>query len=596
MSFLALSTSMALALLASVALLIVFLYLLKSQLRHVTVSSNFIWRKLEAMRRPATDRWRWWLSLLLALVAGLNIALALTQPQVPAMGGVAERIVLVLDDSASMAARANDGKSRWDHAIERARGVILSASLASEFMVLDTLGHADTPDWVTRTQALTKLAKLSVNISGIAHMPIFPTGEQIVAILFTDGVADLEPGKNVLVESLFAPADNVAITAFDTKAILNEPTRSQALVQVFNASPRPRRIQLALTGKNGYALERTLDLAAGQFSNQTMDVSGFAAGVLRAEVYAPGDGFDIDNVAYSVVTPHRIKRVLLVTSGNRPLQDSLQLLPGVALTVLPPASYGPALKFDAFVFDRFAPVMAPSSGALLFGPSRVPWLPPFDRIATNPTITRWTESHPLGVSVSWRDLKVQRATLAKLSEHGPQTDLVLAKGAGEGVLVAAGGAGQRWIAVGFQLDQSNFAVQSGFPVFLAGALEWLTGNIQVLSRGLGRIEVAYVDAKVMGADGRAMVTANTAGATAFSAARPEVFTIASGSANVQLVANVTDPHFSDINHSRFTDRPNIGASRLTARRYGFEPWVVLIGLAVALLAFEWVTFTRRLTV
>ena len=595
MSFLAVSSAIAYALLAGVALLIVLLYWLKPIPRRVTVASTVIWRALATAQPLARDRWRWWLSLLLALATGLSIALALTRPQAPALGGVAQRIVLVLDNSPSMAARGGDGTSRWADALERARGVILSAGLASEFMLLDTVGRAATPEWVSRASALANLNRLTVSALGVARMPPIPAGEKISARLFTDGVADLDVLQDVSVESVFVPVDNVAITAFDARPSLRDPTRYQALVQVFNASVGAKKVRLVLTGENGFTLERELDIGAGMTTNQTLDVTGFATGVLRAQVRAQGDGFDLDNLAYSVVASHGAKRVLLVTAGNRDLETSIKLLPGIALTVIKPVQYSAALDFDAYVFDRFAPREAPVRGALLFRPPSAPWLPAFARLANNPVITRWNESHPLAVNVPWRDVRVQRAALATLTAGAAHADVVLAKGSEEGVLVAAAGQAPRWIALGFALDDSNFAMQSGFPVFLGSALGWLAGDAQILTQGLGHLEVPYANARVTGLDGRSITAVNTAGATIFDAAQPDVFTITTNVATSRIVANIIDPRFSDINRSRFGAEPQRVAHSVNAARFGFEPWVALLTIALLLLAFEWLTYTRRVT-
>ena len=433
-------------------------------------------------------------------------------------------------------------------------------------------------------------------------MPLVPAGENIAAHLLTDGVAHLDVSPDMAVESVFAPADNIAITAFDAKSSLHDPTRYQALVQVFNASVRPKQVRLALTGENGFALERDLKLSAGATINQTLDVTDYADGVLRAEVRAQGDGFQLDDVAYGVVASHRVKRVLLVTAGNRHLQASLERLPGVALTVLKPAQYRPAADYDANVFDRFAPPERPAPGALLFRPPPVTWLPAFGPTTTNPVITRWDQSHPLAVNVSWRGVHMQRAALAKLSAHDSQTDVVLALGESEGVLVAAGGTasrgitGARWIAVGFALDDSNFAMQPAFPVFLGSALVWLTAGAETLTHGLGYVEIPYANAKVTGLDGRPVAAVSVPGATVFDAVRPGVFTVASDAGTTRVVANVIDPQYSDVNRSRFAGESVAVAPSLSFPRFGFEPWVVLLALAVALLALEWLAYTRHRTV
>jgi len=591
-NFLAFSPQAAYALLAGVALLIVLMYCLKPRPLRVRVASNLVWRTLATLQQPVLDRWRWWLSLSLALATGLSIALALTRPQAPALGGIARRIAVVLDDSSSMAARGPDGSSRWEHAVDRARRIISGAGLAGEVMVLDTLGRTGTPEWVRPEIALAKLRALAPGSTGLARMPLVPTGEHIEAHLLTDGVAHLDVPPEIAVESVFVPADNVAITAFDAKPSLRDPTQYQALVQVFNASVRAKQVRLVVTGENGFVLDRDMILPAGGAINQTIDVTDYAVGVLRAEVRAAGDGFGFDDVAYGLVAPHRTKRVLLVTAGNRYLERSLERLPGIALTVMKPAQYRATADYDANVFDRFAPTEPPAQGALLFRPPPVTWLPAFERTALNPVITRWDQSHPLAANVSWRGVNIQRAGLARLSARDTQTDVVLASGAGEGVLVAAGGEGARWIAAGFALDDSNFAMQPAFPVFLGGALVWLTDRAAILSRGLGHVEVPFADGKVTGPDGRPVAAVSIRGATIFDAARSGVFTVASHTNATRVVVNVIDPQYSDVNRSRFAGAPAAVAAAPGLPRFAFEPWVALLALAVALLAFEWLAYTR----
>jgi hypothetical protein len=595
-NFLALTPRASYALLACVALVIVLMYWLKPRPLRVKVASNRAWRALARSRQPVVDRWRWWLSLLLALATGLSIALALTGPQVSALGGIARRVVLVMDDSPSMLARGQDGIRRWDHAVERARRIVSSSGLGGQVMVLDTLGRTDTPEWVAPEAALATLRQLAPGTSGIARMPILPNGEHVQAYLLTDGVARLDVPERMALESVFTPTDNVAITAFDAKPSLRDPMHYQALIQVFNASLSQQRVLLKLTGANQFSIERDLDIPAGSSINQTVDVTDYPAGVLRAEVRGSSDRFGLDNVAYAVVAPHRARRVLLVTAGNRYLERSLGRLPGIALTVVKPSQYHVSSRYDVNVFDRFAPPQAPEQGALLFRPPPAIWLPEVARTTRNPVITRWHASHPLAANVPWRSVHIERATLAKRSTRDTQTDVVLASNGDEAVLIAAGGAGSRWIAVGFALDDSNFAMQSAFPVFLGSALSWLTEGAATLSRGLGSVEIALAGAKVTGPDGNAVAAVSIPGATIFDAARPGVFTVANETSAIRVVANVTDPQFSDVNRSRFAGAAGAGAPTVSRARLNFEPWVLLLLFAVALLALEWLAYVRHRTV
>jgi hypothetical protein len=82
----------------------------------------------------------------------------------------------------------------------------------------------------------------------------------------------------------------------------------------------------------------------------------------------------------------------------------------------------------------------------------------------------------------------------------------------------------------------------------------------------------------------------------FDAVRPDVFTVESRGRKVHVVANVIDPLWSDINRSRFATASAPAASTSRMPRLAFEPWVALLLVAVAMLAFEWLTYTRRITV
>jgi hypothetical protein len=286
--------------------------------------------------------------------------------------------------------------------------------------------------------------------------------------------------------------------------------------------------------------------------------------------------------------------VLLVTTGNPNLKSALRSLPGIALTVARPDHYRASTDFDAYVFDRFAPLEPPTRGALLFRPPSVYWLPAFGRSSAHPLITRWDETNRLASDVNWRDVQVQDGMLTRHIDS--QQDVVLAKGLGEGALVAAGGKTPRWLAVGFALDDSNFAMQAGFTVFLANAIDWLAGSVPIRSYGLGQIEIPEAGGRVTGLDGRAVVTVNVPGATIFEARRPDVYTVASSQGTTQVIANVIDPHYSDVNRSRFAAAPARSARTAPSPHVGFEPWIALLVLALGLLSVEWLTYTRRGTI
>lgn len=208
-------------LLAAIAALIVALHLLKPRPQRHVVSSTLIWARVAKLRKSADKLWRWWLALALSLAVGLAIALALTRPDVPGTAAGA-RMVLVLDNSPSMAARTLDGKTRWLHALEQARAQIESGR--SQILLVDTMGNAPVSGFVPRAEALAVLERLHVATYGAAQLPALPIDASELH-LFGDGVAPLDIPARAVIHSVFEAADNVAVTALEVRPFPADPLR-----------------------------------------------------------------------------------------------------------------------------------------------------------------------------------------------------------------------------------------------------------------------------------------------------------------------------------------------------------------------------------
>jgi hypothetical protein len=588
--FLALSPTAAYALLAGVALAILLLHLLKLPPPRLVIPSVLIWARIERGRkRPPARRL---LSLLLALAVGLSLALALTRPEIPALGTQGHRLALVLDNSPSMAARMSDGRTRWEHAAEQARTLLERSSPATEVRLLDTVGRLGVQTFVERDAALSALAQTTVTAWGQARMPPASLLAGAHVHLFTDGVAQIAAGENVIVHAVFEPADNVAVTAFQARPLAQDPTRYEALVQVLNASPRERRARLLITGADRYSITQDLDLRAGETVNATFDVSDFEGGVLGAAVVCETDAFALDDLAYAVIPPHRPKRVLLVTAGNPQLRDALRQVPGARLSVVTPERYPGAGRYDAFVLDRFAPAEPPPAGALLLAPPTRTWLAGPSTVLAGPRVTEWDDSHAVSGGIAWRNLRLTRASVATAATGAEP--LVMAAGHASGALVTAGEAPTRWVKVGFALQDSNFPLQPDFPVFLGNALNWVMESTPVLVRGLGTVEVPLRGAQVRDGGGKPVAASVTDRGVVFEVPRPDVYTVSAAEGHVLVAANVTEPDYALINRSRLADADATPAGEAaSAGPRNMELWMLLLLSAWALLLIDWTAFTRR---
>src|SRR5947199_10857900 len=123
MRFLALGPYQTAALAVLTAGTVIALYFLKLRHRRVFVSSSILWRRVldERESHSLWEKLRRIVSIVIAATIALLIALSLARPEIESLTGKNERIVIVLDTSPTMNTNASDGKTRWQHAAERAK-------------------------------------------------------------------------------------------------------------------------------------------------------------------------------------------------------------------------------------------------------------------------------------------------------------------------------------------------------------------------------------------------------------------------------------------------------------------------------------------
>ena len=183
------------------------------------------------------------------------------------------------------------------------------------------------------------------------------------------------------------------------------------------------------------------------------------------------------------------------------LENVLADEPRLSLDVVRPARYDPQVSADVYIFDRFAPPEAPGGPALLFLPPDVEWLTRTLAVVEAPEVPGWNPAHPVLRFVALEDLRIDRAariampadgesrTTSSLGEVGgePAAEVVVGNRLLPLILVTE--QPERIVRVSFALEDSNFPLHPGFPIFLANTLGWLMDEQVALARAPGRIEV-----------------------------------------------------------------------------------------------------------
>jgi hypothetical protein len=574
---------------------IVALYFLKHRRRRIVVSSAQLWRRVleHHLENSLFERLRRLFSVVVAVTIGLLVALAIARPEVDWLTGRSRRLVIVLDTSPTLSTRTADGGTRWQHAVARTLDLLESESSTTRFRIADTSGQFDSPFLSDRAE-LRRIVERMKPVVLPASFPVIETSssgdetEIAPSVHFiTDGVAAVPLPAEVSITSVFEPAPNVGITAFEIRSMPSAALAYEAFIEVYNAGQEARQVEITISGTGQQRITRATRINAGSSFREALDLSRFEGGGIRAAVQSQADAFPADDVAFAYLPVKRRAKTLLVTRGNRFLETVLKLDSLVELTVISPGNYTSAQDFDVVVFDRFAPGVAPVRPALIIGTPSAPWLrPPTGRVVS-PSFDSWQEDHPVMQHVSLYDVTVESAARIDASDLS-----VLAAARGKEPLIVASDR-PRWLQLTFDLANSDFPYHAAFPIFIDNALAWFDRERLALRRSPGMVEVPLGQAQIRTMDGQTLLSRPHMGGTVFEAFEPGLY-VASQEATRQYVAvNFASRQFSDVNNSEIRNSPPQQASLPFLRR---ELWVYMLGLALLLVVAEWFTYHRRITV
>ncbi|MCH7824656.1 MAG: BatA domain-containing protein [Acidobacteria bacterium] len=604
MSFLSLSPAMAGLLLAATAASIVVLYWLKPPPKRVVVPSNLLWKRLlrEKKKKTFLDRLRWWISLMIAITVGLSVATALGRPEVGSSANEIRDITVVIDNSATMATRSSDGYTRWEHAVAEARELLQQGSAGGRFLIVDTTGQAPPTEASDRGSALDVLEGLNVSLGGESKFPMLAASDGELYFV-SDGVMVDDVPPEATVVSVFEAADNVGITAFEIRSVPASPLEYQAFLEVTNASGRPKDARIRLSGSGGGRLGEDVTLQPGESQGRTINLSSFDRGPVRVAVTSDADAFAADDYAFSFLPVRNRMVVVLVSPGSIYLENLLLIEPRITVDFKTPQEYVTGVAADVYIFDRYAPPTPPSGPALLFLPPDVSWLAPTLGIVESPEVMGWNAAHPLLQFVSLEDLRVDRAArISPLASTDGSADLAdIIVGSPSSPLIVVTENPEKVLRVSFALEDSNFPLQPGFPIFISNALSWMMDEQVALTSAPGRVEVPLPAATVVDLEGKEVVTWTLTERTVFVADGPGLYTAASGTRRLRVAVNLADRERSAVNATSFG--PDVQTASISQPSgavqpagWGDELWILLLTIATALVIVEWFTYHRRLTV
>jgi len=477
---------------------IILFYLLKLRREEMTVSSNLLWRKV-LEDRQANAPWQklhknWLLFLQLFLL--LLLAVVLSKPFFESEAQASGNLIVLLDSSASMQA-TDVSPSRFAKAKDEVNSLIDGMGSGDRMTLV--LMHSFPEVLATATNNKSEL-KNALDKAKVSNEEINSRG----AITLAATNADRTAGTTVIVVSNggFARTEGLPPLRAKVKYIkVGESDNNQAITglrlretgvapQLFvgltNYSQTPSKNTLQVTVDGKVFNTREVTIGGGDKADLTLTDLPPTSKVVTAKLKpAAGsqDYLEVDNQAWTVRNAGDPQRVLLVTDGNSFVESLLSRLPNYKVAKVAPSDYL-ALKnkedYNTFIFDEFAPDELPTSGGIfLIGPNSTPFLP-ITGTAKEPIVGRIEQNDPL---LRYADLSsVQIAESAQFEVPGWAH--IVAYSDTESALVIAGDRqGQRIVAMGFTLHNSDLALKPAWPILLVNTLGWLQpqGSVDFVS-------------------------------------------------------------------------------------------------------------------
>jgi hypothetical protein len=528
MNWLALSPTEIAAVWAGLAATALWLYLHHRRPQHRKVSTLRFWASVQPISLPRRRKLREPWAFLAQVLFLLLLVLALANPRWgPAFEG--RSVAIVLDGSIWSQAHPASEPAWIDR--ERVEAVRLLDSLPGRDRVLLLRAEPDAPPILpfTTDRAALRRAILAAQPSSVAadlpralEMGRAALGGARRGLLVYVGPALVDPGQarsldefRTEVESPgnngaqpqflirlvgdWASMQNRGITRLSLRRDAAQPDRWRLLTQLKNYSHEKADVVLAYS-VNGQPLgQRKLSLAPEALANAEDEFTWDKGGMLEAEI-SPSDALQPDDRATVNIPTFRTVRVAVVASNASPFAaDLLGVLssnPYVQAQILPP-EFSANVSPDIAIYQGVNMPAQPAVNSIWFlsGPPLA---------GSKPLrVTGWNLQHPVTRWVRTHDISVRNPSPLKV-EPG---DTVLAYTEGDPpapLILAREQNGRRILIIGFNPHDSNFPLESAFPLLMAGSVEWMTHSVDEVADSLstGEIDLPGPVTKIVSPSGK----------------------------------------------------------------------------------------------
>ncbi|MCA9217820.1 MAG: BatA and WFA domain-containing protein [Planctomycetales bacterium] len=512
----------------SVPPLIVLLYFLKLKRQPLEIPSTYLWqRTIEDLHvNSIWQRLRQNLLLFLQLLLMLFAIFALLRPSMESTRFSGERLIFLLDTSASMSAtdleptRLDAAKNQLIDIVdnEMSSGAVAMLVSFSDRAIVEQPFTDNKRLLRARIQAVQQTERPSVLdealrvAAGLANPGRSASDETDVAsadampatlLVYSDGqfrtVPDFSMGNlspeyfpmGAMEENGVQLPENVGIIAFNSATNPADNSKVQVFAQFENFTSSGKVVTCELTLDDKMIDAQEVDIDANSSTGVEFTLDAVDLGVLKL-VITDDDDFAADNVAYAPISKPRKANVLIITPRNDALEmvmatPFLQQIAEVSTgepNLVTQESYKKQADsggYDLIIYDQCAPETMPQANTVFIGS-----LPPLNWTAEEaaglPQVIDADLSHPLlefvelgnVIFAECNPLNVPKGGLTLVdSQHGTMMGIAPRDGF-EDLVLGFELVGQD--EEGNRVRNTNWVIRPSFPVFVHNVVSYLGGT------------------------------------------------------------------------------------------------------------------------
>jgi hypothetical protein len=377
-----------------------------------------------------------------------------------------------------------------------------------------------------------------------------------------------------------APVQNRGITRLSLRRDAAQPDLWHLLTQLKNYSNSKTSVVLKLSVSGQPLGQRAISLSPGELANAGNEFTWEKGGLLQAEI-TPSDALRADDRAVVNLPTFRVIRVA-VFPGKSPFPaDLLSVLssnPYLSTEVVTPGT-NTDVSPDVAIYQGTGLPAQPAFNSIWFlgGPASA--------ASRSVRVVEWNSQHPVTRWVRTHDVSVRKPAVLDMLPN----DTILASTEGSPpapLIIAREQNGHRLLIIGFDPHNSNFPLQSAFPLLMAGGMEWMTHSVDESAQSLstGELDLPGPATRIIAPSGRDVPFARKGQDVHLLATETGVYRVVSSNGETNVAVNTP---LLPAQRMTLTPPETAGIESEPFQRPGGDLWRWLGLLGMVALWLEW---------